>query len=189
VKHRFLVSALSVLILAACGEEKLVPSPETPPVDVHVQSQPTPKPKPPEAAPWVPSDADILGRWAKPCAKSATGSQREEIYFIADRILIETLTFSDDACGDGKRLRTQTTELAFEDGWEALIPKLNGVFVKGWRGTFRDESRRPEYVDYEVTTHLAEEAGQKVLYIHWSETKPVELDAARDRYVFVGFSR
>lgn len=197
---RFLVLAaviFSVLVVSGCSEQTPFAIKESGGAPRPRVEMPPTKPAPappalplPEVVKWVPRDSDIIGRWKKPCS-SLPGphakSGREEINFVDNdsRIIHTVFTYSDELCSKDKQISAAPLELAFEDGWYAIGPQLKGVFVRGWRGVFRNEHTGADPEDYEAVVHLAQESGERVLYLAWSINKPVLLDAVKDRYVFV----
>jgi len=180
-----LILALLVLVgLASCSEEQ---APVGPKKKTRIEIPSTAPDEPQEQAPsWIPRDSDIVGSWKKACTVSptdATKAIQQTITFSDDRLLIETETYSDPACAT--RAEVVKQDLVWEEGWDDSLPQLDGVFLKGWRSLFIDESDRDNRVLYETAAVLALENGKRVLYIRWTTEKSVLLEKTLDRFEIV----
>lgn len=183
---------LSVL-LASCGKpaDPVVAPPALPP-PLRTTSHPPPIEKAtPVVRKWEPKDTDIFGRWERPCEPVTTGdgkSRRVELLWVDSTVELTTFLYSGNQCQLTTQLSASKESVMFEDGWYPGFPLLNGVPLPGWRGTFqiRDAGASRQVQECDAVVHLVEENGQRVMYIHWSPTKPVELDRAKHRYVFLG---
>ncbi len=180
-----LILALLVLVsLSSCTEERVPAAPKgkkRTEVPSTIPDEPAE-----ERQAWVPKESDIVGTWKKPCSPSptdATKSIRQTIQFPGDHLLIETEIFSDTVCGTRAEVKNQ--DFIWEDGWNPIVPQLDGNFVTGWQSLFIDETDRDNRILYETHAVLVEEAGKRVLYMQWTTEKTVSLTRKFDRFEVV----
>lgn len=189
VKHLLFLGLSCVFSLAvvSCDSEE---RPAGPPPPKQEEKLP-----PLEASPltetrvWIPKDYEMIGRWERPCFKitGETGKAgRDEIFFDDTTLVLTKHRYSNETCAQDGQISADSVSLLFEEGWEPSVPSVNGVFSKGWRGTFREKKQDGTFADYETAAHLVEEGGKKAWYVKWSTAKPIRLERDTDRYFWVG---